>query len=256
MEPVERDDHLSQIETSWTKVFLAHQGAGGVATEAQRALMQRYGGAVHRYLLASLRDRDAADDLAQEFALRFLRGDFHRANPEQGRFRDFVKRAVYQLMVDHHRQHKKQPEPLAGDGAIAEPAEADHPGLDHDQQFLVSWRKALMERAWTALDQVVSRTGQPLSQVLRLRVNHPELRSPAMADQLSEQLGRKVNAGWVRLNLHRARDLFVDLLLSEVAQSLGDEPDADRLEQELAELGLLEYCRPALKRRDHRRPEP
>ena len=63
-------------------------------------LVLRYGGAVHRYLLASLRDVDAADELAQEFALRFLRGDFKNADPGKGRFRDFLKRAVYRLMVD------------------------------------------------------------------------------------------------------------------------------------------------------------
>src|SRR5262249_8409202 len=79
---VDADDpnpHLSQIETHWSAVFLAHRGPRDAAAEAQRALMERYGGAVHRYLLASLRDPEAADDLAQEFALRFLRGDFRRA---------------------------------------------------------------------------------------------------------------------------------------------------------------------------------
>ncbi len=69
--------------------------------------MLRYGGAVQRYLLASVRDPDAASDLAQEFALRFLRGDFHRADPGRGRFRDFVKRAIYHLMIDHFRERKK-----------------------------------------------------------------------------------------------------------------------------------------------------
>ena len=55
-------------------------------------------------------------------------------------------------------------------------------------------------------------------------------------------------AGGVRQTLHRARERFADLLLDEVIQSL-DHPDAERLEQELIDLALLEYCRPALERR-------
>ena len=38
------------------------------------------------------------------------------------------------------------------------------------------------------------------------------------------------------------------LLLDEVTHSL-ERPAAEELEQELVELGLLDYCRPALERR-------
>jgi hypothetical protein len=82
--------------------------------------------------------------------------------------------------------------------------------------------------------------------VLRLRVASPELRSTQLAERLSERLGRPVNAGWVRLNLHRARDMFVKALVDEVRRSLGGQPQ--RLEEELSELGLLEYCRSVLDR--------
>ncbi len=48
--------------------------------------------------------------------------------------------------------------------------------------------------------------------------------------------------------LHRAREKFADMLLDEVIQSL-DNPNRETLENELIELGLLEYCKPALERR-------
>ena len=38
-------------------------------------------GAAYRYLLGAVHDPDAADDLCQDFAVRFLRGDFRRADP-------------------------------------------------------------------------------------------------------------------------------------------------------------------------------
>ncbi len=246
METEELTSHLSRIETHWSLVFRAHRGEGTGVAKDRAELMERYGGAVHRYLLGSLSDPNAADDLAQEFALRFLRGDFKNADPGRGRFRDFVKRAVYNLMVDHHRSRRARPRPLDVD--VPEPA-APAPVLhDHDSRFLESWRGELMAKAWAALDNVQQRVGQPFADVLRMRVQKPELRSPQMAEQLSARLGRPVNAGWVRLNLHRARDMLVESLVREVEQSLED-PTPERLEEELDELGLLDRCRPVLKRR-------
>jgi RNA polymerase sigma-70 factor (ECF subfamily) len=244
------NEHLSQIQTHWTEVFQAHHGPSALSAEALAALVQRYGGAVHRYLLASVREVDAADELSQEFALRFLRGDFKRADPNKGRFRDFLKCAVYHLMVDYFRARRAQPLRLGQD--VPDPAAAgdDEWAQDLDRQFLECWREHLMAHAWTTLERVQQRTGRPFADVLRLRVARPELHSPELAAGLSERLGRPVNAGWVRLNLHRARDIFVGSLLGEVEQSLGTAAP-QRLEEELSELGLLEYCRSALRRRGH-----
>jgi RNA polymerase sigma-70 factor (ECF subfamily) len=244
MDPNNLDQRLSQMETHWTAVFQAHQGRSVEAAEAQADLVLRYGGAVHRYLLASLRDVDAADELAQEFALRFLRGDFKNADPGKGRFRDFLKRSVARLMIDYHRARRARPRPLD-----VEPEPAVQPDAwDHalDRQFLESWREQLMAQAWSALDRVQKRRGQPFADVLRLRVASPELNSLQLAERLSQRLGRPVTSGWIRLNLHRARDMFVKSLIDEVKRSLGARPD--RLEDELSELGLLEYCRSVLDR--------
>jgi hypothetical protein len=48
--------------------------------------------------------------------------------------------------------------------------------------------------------------------------------------------------------LHRARDAFAEMLLDEVMDSL-EVASLDDAEEELIELELLEYCRPALDRR-------
>ncbi|MBV8265921.1 MAG: hypothetical protein JO252_06210, partial [Planctomycetaceae bacterium] len=48
-----------------------------------------------------------------------------------------------------------------------------------------------------------------------------------------------------RQALHRARERFADLLIDQVANTLGDSD----VEQELIDLGLIDYCRPALRRR-------
>jgi RNA polymerase sigma-70 factor (ECF subfamily) len=114
--------------------------------------------------------------------------------------------------------------------------------------FQSSWRDELLARCWEKLADDEQRTGKPYHTVLRYRVDHPELHSPELAAGLSEKLGKPVNAGAARVLLHRARDGFAELLLDEVVQSLSGE-SLDETEEELIELDLLEYCRPALDRR-------
>jgi RNA polymerase sigma-70 factor (ECF subfamily) len=81
---MEDDDlHISRIPTAWTMVRDAHRDHTAVQV-AQQQLLDRYGGAVRRYALSALRSEDAADDVLQEFSLKFLRGDFANANPSAG----------------------------------------------------------------------------------------------------------------------------------------------------------------------------
>ena len=91
------EEHLSQITTLWTMLLRAHTPADDAAA-ARHALLERYGGAVGRYLLGAVHDPDAAAELTQEFAVRFLRGDFRRAEAARGRFRDYLKTALIHLV--------------------------------------------------------------------------------------------------------------------------------------------------------------
>ena len=77
-------DRLSQIATLWSVVGHAHEEPGEAVIAAQRLLLERYGGAIRRYLLAAVRDPDAADELFQTFAYRFLHGDLRGANRVAG----------------------------------------------------------------------------------------------------------------------------------------------------------------------------
>jgi RNA polymerase sigma-70 factor (ECF subfamily) len=249
MSHLKRDDneqHLSHINTMWTMLHQAHQGAPDEAAAARQLLMQRYCGAVYRYLLGAVRDPSAAEDLTQEFALRFIQGRFRQADPAHGRFRNYVKTALFHLVDDWRRSQGKGPRsvPLAGD----EPVQAPDEGAAAEQAFRDSWRQELLSRAWKGLLHAQEETGQPYHDVLRFRVDHPDMPSPQMAEQLTAQLGKPFSAAGVRQLLHRARERFADLLLEETRQSLeGAGPDA--LQEELAELNLLKYCQSALQRR-------
>jgi RNA polymerase sigma-70 factor (ECF subfamily) len=233
----ERASRLSQISTLWTKLLQAHGGARDAAAATRHRLLQRYGGAVHRYLLGAVRDPDAAADLAQEFALRFVRGDFAGADPQRGRFRDYLKRALSNLVNDFHRSRRHQPQGLT----------ADHPapaaGGD-DRDFLDSCREDVIDRTWQAL----AGANATYHDVLRLRIGHPDLTSEQLAALASEGMAQVVTAAWVRKNLQRAQAKFADLLLDLVTASL-DRYTPEALVGELRELDLLKYCRAALERR-------
>jgi RNA polymerase sigma-70 factor (ECF subfamily) len=239
--------HLSRIQTAWSMVRQAH-GDHTAVQSAQQALLDRYGGAVRRYALAALRDEDAADEVWQEFALRFVRGDFGGADPQRGRFRAFVKTIVYRLIVDYQRRRKRQFREGPMHSNLAEPADGCDAAGDEDAAFQASWRDELLARSWQRLKDEEGQSGKPHYTVLRYRVDHPDLHSPELAAGLTEKLGKSVNAGAARVLLHRARDAFAELLLDEVVQSLADN-SVDAAEEELIELELLEYCRPALDRR-------
>lgn len=252
MQGEDLNHHLSQISTMWTEFRRAHgdDQADPAREEAQVQLLRRYSQAIYRYLLGSLRDADAADEMFQEFALRFVRGDFHRADASRGRFRDFLKTALFHLIVDAQRR-KRRPE-----GKVDIESEGVEPAVDvppdasqeeEDRRFLNAWRAELLARVWEALAEHEKTTGQPLHTVLRLRTDHPDLRSQDLAERLKDASGKPPSAVWVRKKLSQARQIYTDRLLEVVARTLV-QPTREDLEQELIDLGLLSHCKDALDR--------
>jgi RNA polymerase sigma-70 factor (ECF subfamily) len=249
MGPQGDNKHLSQITTFWEQVRGACGCRGFVQKGALDAVMNRYHLAVYRYLLGALRDPDAAEELFQEFALRFARGGLRGADPQRGRFRDYLKGALRHLIADHKRR-PQGPEPLRADPP--DPAAEPWDSAESDRLFLESWRDELLAQAWAALEAGEREAGSPLHTVLRLRSEHPDLRASQLAERLAERLGRPITEHATRMMLCRARQRFADLLVEEVGRSL-ERPQPGQLEQELLHLGLLEHCRPALERRGLRR---
>src|SRR4051812_12204671 len=118
------EQHISQIATRWSLMTQAHRGADPDRHAAQGELLARYCASAYRYLRALVRDEAGAEELCQEFALRFLRGDFRHADPQRGRFRDYLKAALCHLAGEHLRRElaRLAPLPAGGDWAAADPA--------------------------------------------------------------------------------------------------------------------------------------
>jgi RNA polymerase sigma factor (sigma-70 family) len=238
------DERLSRISTRWTVLRQAHRPDENLHSDAVQQFIERYHCAVYRYLLGALRDSEAAEELFQEFAVRFLKGGFRNADPQRGRFRDFLKRSLINLVHDYRKRPNRKVCALDGDVAAECSMESDNDAL-----FVESWREELLARAWSELSADQERGGVPYYSVLRLRADNPDMSSGAMAQALNQQLRPTpaLSDAGVRKILQRARERFAELLLQEVARSLGDS-SRDALEQELASLRLLPYCQTALAR--------
>jgi RNA polymerase sigma factor (sigma-70 family) len=238
MNPDDISQRISQITTQWSELAKAHQATTTSAEAARTALLERYSGAVYRYLLGAVRDADVAEELSHEFIVRFLRGDFRRANPDRGRFRNYLKTALINLVNDYFRTQKNQPRALP-----AEPAAAGMPDIDSDENFTHCWREELLDRTWTALQAARPQ----YYSVLRLRVEYPDMPASEMAERLTSERAKPMAPATVRKTLERARTKFADLLVAEVAASV-ETSQADVLEAELKELDLHRYCSAALER--------
>ena len=230
---------LGEITTLWSEFRRAHDaGAAAERAAALEALCRRYDAPVRGYLSGLLRDPHAADDLAQEFFRAFLAGAFRNANPEVGSFRAYLMTALRREVGRYWRDQARRRTASLDDFTIAAR------DLDAAERGWVEAEcKALIHGTFQALDA----RNPPAGAALRLRKNHPDLSMLQLAERLSRQLGKPINSAGFRQILHRARELFEDLLVGQVKQTLLT-PTREALEQELGAFGLLERCRGALRR--------
>ncbi len=188
---------------------------------------------MRRYVGAIIRQGDDADELAQEVVLRLMRGDFAGADPTKGRFRDFLKIAVRNMIHNHWaKSNRRQTETLA-----AEPLSTD---TERDQAWLGVWQKSVLDHALESCRAEESTSGAYT--LLKLRIEFPEATSETLAEKLSAKLKVAIKPDACRQMLRRARFKLAEALVDEIKNGLDDESPA-RVLDELAALGLLEQVK-------------
>lgn len=245
-EDIETTNRLSRIATHWASVLMANSEAAPGKRVAKEAVLQRYRVPVFRYLLGAVRDADTAEELAQEFAVRFLWGDFRRVQPQRGRFRDYVKTVLINMVRAHFKALRQQPSQLSLQSS--EPAAPENETFSEDS-FEDYLRSMLLDRTWVALQK----SHPNYHAVLNMRAHHPDLSAREIAEQLSQAprfsaAANSMSPDVVRKTLQRGRVKFAELLVDEAALLLQCESN-EQLRQELQELKLLAYCRQAVDRR-------
>lgn len=232
------DERIEAIPTRWSLVRNAHlEGRPESLAEMRQMLVLRYAPAVKRYVGAIVRDYDEADELAQDVLLRLMRGDFAGADPSKGRFRDLLKTAIRNMIRNHWEKKNRRRSTSEGLDLVQ-----DHSEEDQESNWTAAWQRSVLEHTWARM--LAEDNGQPgpAYQLLKLRAEFPEASSEELAERLGKQLDSEIRPDNCRQMLRRARSRFAKHLLDEVRAGLDDESE-NRLQEELAALGLLNWVK-------------
>ncbi|MBL8792760.1 MAG: sigma-70 family RNA polymerase sigma factor [Planctomycetia bacterium] len=231
---------LKEEETRLPVVRAAHDNSNPEQRKrAQQQLIEQYGRAVMNYLIGAVRDKDVADELFQEFSLKLVRGDFKNADPEKGRFRDFIRTALINLIRDYQRRKRRRCA-LPDEATKALPdRKTAAPSDPSTEESLAKLILAAMGKL--AEDQIAK--GTPYYTVLGLHIEHRHFSASDLAQRLNEivQIHKPYTADGVRKILQRARQRFTQHIIDLIAASINTHAP-ESLIQELENMGLLSYC--------------
>lgn len=225
-------DRIDAISTRWSLLRLAHSSHPDT-TKARQMLVLRYSSAVRRYVGAIVRVGDDADELAQDVVLRLMRGDFAGAAPTRGRFRDFLKIAVRNMIHNHWAKSKRR----QTDALSVDPHSLDS---EREADWLTAWQKSVLDQALESCRADEAASGGYT--LLKLRMEFPDATSEELAEKLSSKLKTSIKPESCRQMLRRARLKLAEALVEEIKSGLDDESPA-RVLEELAALGLLEQVK-------------
>lgn len=229
------------ITTNWDEVKAAHPSTGDTdeAVAVRHQLLMRYSDIVRQYIFGAVKDKHIAEDLTQEFSLRFVRGQYGNVDQSRGRYRDYLLASLRNLATDWMRKQSE----IALTASVADCVADENEGSQLEsleESFERHWREEVLSHAWANLKKFDDERGNHYYLVLHYKAANPTIRSQEMASRLSSIIGEPVTSDWVRQKLHRSRQKFAEFLIAEIRHSLAHQ-DEDLIEEELATLGLKKY---------------
>ena len=209
-------------ETRWSLVILA-KGDTPAARTALSELCEIYYAPVHG-LIKRWSKPDEARDLTHAFFAKILdQHSIDAADPELGRFRNFLFSSAKHFLYDAHAKATSQKRGgKSSHVPLEDIAVSDPNALSPDTEFDRQWACALVDRCFSLLSDELEEKGKKQTfEVLR-----PWLAGTAEYGTQPEaalQLGISETA--VRVLIHRLRKRFREIVEFEVAQTL--DPNAD-----------------------------
>jgi hypothetical protein len=220
---------LEQISTHWPQI------------QDPARFVLRYAPAIEAYLTVLVRDLHAVEEITQEFFLRVVERGISPQTHLRGRFRNYLKAAVRNAALTHFR--RRRPASLDDNMVMKLAGDAPDPA---DADWLREWRRCVLDRVWDNLEQHERHSpGNFAYTVLRLTAEFPDADSIELAEKASTAAGHTLSPAAYRKQLSRARRAFAQYLLKEVVQTV-EAPTAERVEEELIEVGLMPYVGPFL----------
>ncbi len=220
------------VTTHWSVVLSAQDQESARSSEALETLCRAYWRPLYAYARRVGQSPADAEDLTQGFFARLLAKDYLKtAARGQGRFRSFLLTAFKRYMANEwDRQHAAKRGGFAQlvpiDQAMAEAQCA--PDLAHqtppDALFDRQWAVTLLERTMAQLQEEYTASGRAgLFEHLRNCLTREE-------DALSyaEAAGRlKLTEVAVKMAVHRMRGRYREILLQEIAHTVGSPQEID-----------------------------
>ena len=221
--------------TRWT--LIAHLGDEKNAEAALDQLCAAYWQPIHGYLVQSGQTHAQAQDLTQDFLQMVVRQRLlERADPVAGKLRSWLLAALRHFLANTRRYENRQNRGggapswrLDHEEASGEVAQAEASCLTPDQAFDRAWVSVLLGRVLDQLAQQYRDAGREAEYTALL----PSLLENEDAPQARAALQAGMTVVRFRVQLHRLRGRYRELLRQEIVSTLENEDDYD---EELAYL--------------------
>ncbi len=212
---------LEYISTHWTMI------------EDPTKFVLRYAPAIREYIENLLKGKQETDDVTQDFLTFVMSRGFSEKQVTRGRFRDFLRVAIRNAVIDHFRAKRL---PVADHQMLAETIASED-----ETDWINYWRGCVLDAAWLKLRQYQRQTpGNLYYTVLKTASENADKDSPTLAELVGTLVGRPIKADAYRQQLHRSRQKFAEILVAEVKDTLRDKT-AEELNDELRILGLDKF---------------
>jgi RNA polymerase sigma factor (sigma-70 family) len=220
--------------TAWSMIRVAQDRDDPACLAAMNRCMAAYWRPVFYFLRAKGYPLHRAEDLTQEFFLRFYeRGWIERADPQRGRFRTFLLTVLTRFLSDQRTERAPRQQVfddrlvtvsvlLGESDRTFEPPDNRTP----EQIFMQQWARSVIADVQQCLETWCSNRGRPDWYRIFCQVYLPAAGSPRISQQtLADQL--HLSRDQVRYGLEEVNRQFVELLRAEVAEQIGSGEDLD-----------------------------
>lgn len=227
------------ISTAWSVILGAQDSNTDVARRYLHLLIQRYWRPVYFFIRQTGKPHEDAKDLTQGFFTLFLEKDIIAyADRLRGRFRFFLLASIRRYLALEHRIEARRPVEILMSGieaADGEPAFLRASAETPESTYMRNWAKCLLENCVARLQsecEAVNKLQQfRVFEARFLRADPAGSRQRPAHRTIAAELG--ITETDVRNYLSRARQRFIRIVRSEVAQASMSPEEVDEEIQEL-----------------------